>query len=429
MGVLSRLYRGETRFDFIGTRKWWYLLSVVLLLVSIVSPIIRGFNWGIEFAGGNQFQAPANDRATLEEVRGAVEDLDVEIASAQEAGRGDSATYIIRTGELNNEQRAEVRETLADELGIDPEQVTVSEVSSSWGSSVTERALWALAVFMAVVMLYLWIRFEQKMALAALAAVLHDLILTAGIYSLIGFEVTPSTVIGMLTILGYSLYDTVVVFDKVQENTRGLLGSIRQTYGEAANLAVNQTLMRSINTSLIGLLPVAGLLFIGAGLLGVGTLNDLALVLFIGMLAGAYSSLFIATPILVDLKRREPRYRAHEKRILARREAAAEGKSAGAGGTASKGRRSRPEETAKDGQRDSAALETDNGRVVTRDADSQKADDVSDDADSEESDDQDEGAEAQDKEVVGVAAPRPGARPVRKRPARNTKRSGTRRKR
>lgn len=319
MGVLGRLYRGETNIDFIGSRKRWYLASVVLILICVASLGIRGFNFGVEFAGGNQFLVPKTADTTLTDARSAVEEAGVEVSTAQQAGTGDQTRYVIKTGELTVAQQEDVKTALARELGVAVADIDISEVSSSWGRTVTEKALWGLLVFLVLVSLYLWIRFEQKMALAALLALIHDLVLTAGIYSLVGFEVTPSTVIGMLTILGYSLYDTVVVFDRVQENTRSLLGTTRWTYGEAANAAVNQTLMRSINTSLIGLLPVAGLLFVGAGLLGVGTLKDLALVLFVGMLAGAYSSLFIATPLLVDSKMLEPRYKAQARRVLAKR--------------------------------------------------------------------------------------------------------------
>jgi preprotein translocase subunit SecF len=202
-----------------------------------------------------------------------------------------------------------------------PNQISDNRVSASWGGQITQKALLGLIVFLVLVTGYLAIRYEWRMAAGALAALVHDLVVTAGVYSLVGFEVTPSTVIGLLTILGFSLYDTVVVFDKVDENTRGILGGTRYTYGEAANLAVNQTLMRSINTSLIALLPVAGLLFIGAGFLGAGTLKDLGLVLFVGMAAGAYSSIFLATPVVVDLKEREPRYLALRNRVAAKRAA------------------------------------------------------------------------------------------------------------
>jgi preprotein translocase subunit SecF len=201
--------------------------------------------------------------------------------------------------------------------------VSPESVSAEWGNDITDQALIALVVFLVAVVAFLALRFQPKMAIGAMASLAHDIVLTAGVYSLIGFEVTPSTVIGFLTILGFSLYDTVVVFDKVDENVKDLERSARMTWGEAANLAVNQTLMRSINTSVIALLPVAGLLFVGAGLLGVGTLKDLALVLFVGLAAGTYSSIFLATPIVADLKEREPEQIALRRRVMARRSAAA----------------------------------------------------------------------------------------------------------
>jgi preprotein translocase subunit SecF len=326
-GLFRRLYRGDTNIDFIGPRKRWYLASGVIILICLASIVFRGFNFGIEFAGGNQYLAPVKPGVTLSEVRSAVEAQGVQVSSAQTAGSGGTRQYVIRTEKPSNDQQdaaqiAKVRPALARAAHVQPVDVTTSEVSSSWGGEVTTQAIRALIVFLLAVSVFMWIRFREiKVAGAAVLALLHDLILTAGVYSLIGFQVTPGTVVGLLTILGYSLYDTVVVFDKVDENTRGLLGSSRYTYGEAANLAVNQTLMRSINTSLIGLLPVAGLLFVGAGLLGVGTLEDLALVLFVGMITGAYSSLFLATPWLVDFKMFDPRFRNHANRVLAKRAA------------------------------------------------------------------------------------------------------------
>ena len=322
--ILHRLYRGDTRFGFIKNRKKWYLISGVIILLCILSMVFRGFNFGIEFSGGNQFLAPAK-AGTLTEVRSAVEATGVQVSSAQTAGTGSTKQYVIRTEKLSNDQQdavriTEVTDAIAKAAHVSTQEVTTSEVSSSWGSEVTNQAILALAIFLLVVSAFMAIRFREiRVAGAALLALFHDLLLTAGVYSLVGFQVTPGTVVGLLTILGYSLYDTVVVFDKVDENSRGLLGSTRYTYGEAANLAVNQTLMRSINTSLIGLLPVAGLLFVGAGLLGVGTLEDLALVLFVGMITGAYSSLFLATPWLVDFKMTDPRFRNHAKRVLAKR--------------------------------------------------------------------------------------------------------------
>ncbi len=215
-------------------------------------------------------------------------------------------TVLLRTGALDNAGETAVVSAIADAAGVDATQVSPEAVSADWGRDITDQALIALVVFLAAVVLFLAIRFQPKMAVGAIAALVHDIVLTAGIYSLVGFEVTPSTVIGFLTILGFSLYDTVVVFDKVDENVKDLEKGARMTWGEAANLAVNQTLMRSINTSVIALLPVLGLLVVGVGLLGVGTLQDLALVLTVGLAAGTYSSIFLATPVLADLKAREP---------------------------------------------------------------------------------------------------------------------------
>ncbi|MEP6696156.1 MAG: protein translocase subunit SecF [Pseudonocardiales bacterium] len=319
MSVAGRLYRGETNFDLIGHRKRWYLASGGLLLVCVLSFIFTGFNFGIEFAGGNSYLVPETAGVTVASVRKAVEDKGFEVASAQQVGSGANRRVQVRTAELKSDQVQVVKEAIAKQTRIPASDVSVEAVSSSWGGDVTKKALTGLVVFLIAVCLYIGARFEPKMAMAAIAALLHDVVVAAGIYSLVGFEVTPSTVVGFLTILGFSLYDTVVVFDKVAENTKGLLGGSRMTFSEAANLAVNQTFMRSINTSLIALLPVAGLLFVGAGLLGVGTLKDLALVLFVGLASGAYSSLFLATPVLVDLKEREPPYAALRQRVLSKR--------------------------------------------------------------------------------------------------------------
>ena len=213
-----------------------------------------------------------------------------------------------------------VRTAIANEAGVPSNEVAYSLIGASWGGQITDRALIALGVFLLLVTLVIWAYFRNwKMSVAALVALLHDLVLTVGIYALVGFTVTPATVIGVLTILGYSLYDTVVVFDKVRENVRDLTSSARQTYSEAANLAVNQVLVRSINTTIIGVLPVAALLFAGAFILGEGPLKDLALALFVGMISGAYSSIFIATPLLAQLKEREPEMQKLTKRVLARR--------------------------------------------------------------------------------------------------------------
>ncbi len=306
--LMRRLYRGETNFDFVGQRKKWYLASAIVVLICLASIIFRGFNFGIEFSGGNQFEVPVQSGTTLTQVRSAVEAAGAKVSSAQTAGSGGTQTYVIRTEKLSQQQAdsaqiARVKAALVSAAHVPADKINGEEVSSSWGAEVTRQALLALGVFLVVVSIFMAIRFrDAKAAGAALLALIHDLILAAGVYSIVGFEVTPGTVIGLLTILGYSLYDTVVVFDKVDENTKGILGTTRHTYGEAANLAVNQTLMRSINTSLIGLLPVAGLLFVG-------------------MLTGAYSSLFLATPWLVDFKLFDARYKNHAQRVLNKRTA------------------------------------------------------------------------------------------------------------
>jgi preprotein translocase subunit SecF len=292
----------------------------VIILVCLLSIIFRGFNLGIDFKGGDQFQLPVKAGTTLSQMRSAVESTGTEVAQAQIAGTGSDQTYILQTERVPAKQQAII--AALEKAGH--ADVAFTSVSSSWGGEVSKQAVTALIVFLIAVSAFIAARFRDwRMAAAAFAALIHDLILTAGVYSIVGFTVTPATVVGLLTILGFSLYDTVVVFDKVDENSRGLLATSRWTYGEAANNAVNQTLMRSINTSLIGLLPVAGLLFVGAGILGVGTLEDLALVLFAGMLTGAYSSLFLATPWLVDLKMMDPRYKNHAARTLSRRAAKA----------------------------------------------------------------------------------------------------------
>lgn len=407
-GIFSRLYRGETAIDFIGPRKRWYLVSVLMLALCIGFMGIKGFNFGIEFAGGNQFVLPKAEGVTLEEVRGAAEQAGAEISSAQEAGRAAQTKFVLKTGELTGEQQTNVREALAESGKVAPNDVAVSEVSSSWGTDVTEQALIGLLVFLVLLSIYLWIRFESKMAFAALFALIHDLLLTAGVYAMVGFEVTPATVVGILTILGYSLYDTVVVFDKVQENTRGILGGSRHTYAEAANLAVNQTLMRSINTSLIGLLPVAGLLFVGAGVLGVGTLKDLALVLFVGMITGAYSSLFLATPWLVDMKITEPRYRNHTQRVLAKRRGEDTTTKTGRAARAAKRKSAKDDdETDEEDEPATTSARASRRGKTRRDADSD-VDDIDDELD--DVDDVDDETDDDDEPALAGSAPRPGAR-------------------
>lgn len=345
VGVLQRLYLGTGAFDIVGRRKRFYLVSAVLLLVCIGSIVFRGFNLGIDFEGGTKVSLLARGAAggiSTEQVEDVFKDtLNRDPATVQSVGVGDSATIQIRSETLNSGEVARLKDALFEELqpldgqgNPNESAINDSAVSASWGGEISQQALIALAVFLALVTVFLAVYFERWMALAAIIALAHDVAMTVGVYSLVGFEVTPASVIGLLTILGYSLYDTVVVFDKVRENTRGLLGLTRRTFAEAANLALNQTLMRSINTTLSSVLPVAALLVIGAGLLGVGTLNDLALVMLVGLLAGTYSSIFIATPVLAELKMRDPRFQQQAQRVKSRREnlarKAAERETAGA---------------------------------------------------------------------------------------------------
>ncbi|MEV1072938.1 protein translocase subunit SecF [Micromonospora parva] len=335
-GLASRLYNGEAGLNIVGRRKLWFGVAGVLILIAILSFSIRGFSLGIEFAGGNSFQVPASV-GTLDDAERevnsalAAENTGVTVATTQKVGGPGGDSYELRTPQLTADQATAVKAQIAEDLGINADEISSNQVSEAWGSQVTERAVLGLVIFIALVMVYLILRFEWRMAVAAVASLITNLILTAGIYSLVGFEVTPSTIIGFLTILGFALYDVVVVFDKVQENTRGITANNNQTYGEASNLAINQSLMRSLNTSVVALLPVGGLLFIGAGLLGAGTLKDLGLVLFVGMAVAFLTSILVATPLLALLKNYDPRIQAHNKRVLSRRGAVARGETPGKG--------------------------------------------------------------------------------------------------
>ncbi len=331
----GKLYRGEVSFDFVGRRRLWYMISGGILLISLVALLVRGLDFSVDFKGGAVFTVNNATSATVSQVQKAVSDAGITGAIVQEVGVGSKASWQVQTPTLNNAQTTKVEDSLASELNVTQADISVSSVGSSWGSQITTKALQALIAFLIVIVIYLSIAFEWKMAVAAFVALLHDLVITVGVYALTGFQVSPASMIGFLTILGYSLYDTVVVFDKVRENTAGLLGGARSTYSQAANLALNQTLVRSINTSLIALLPVAAILFVGGGLLGAGELKDLALVLFVGMLSGTYSSIFIATPVLAQIKEREPQYQALAKRVAVRAAGgrAAAKKAAKAGGS------------------------------------------------------------------------------------------------
>ncbi|MEV2240908.1 protein translocase subunit SecF [Micromonospora sp. NPDC049891] len=329
-GLAARLYRGEAGLNIVGRRKMWFTVAALLVVIALGSVIFRGFSLGIEFEGGNSFQVPTSVGTMERAETGANEALTsagdgAHVVTAQQVGGGGGDFYELRTTQLDAEQAEAVRAEMGRLFNIDPAEIASNRVSEAWGSQVTNRALLGLLVFLALVTVYLVLRFEWQMAAAAIFSLVSNLVLTAGLYSIVGFEVTPSTIIGFLTILGFALYDVVVVFDKVQENSRGITANNNQTYGQAANLAVNQSLMRSINTSVVALLPVGGILFIGAGLLGAGTLKDLGLVLFVGMAMAFITSITLATPLLVVLKNRDPRIQAHNKRVLARRSTVSRG--------------------------------------------------------------------------------------------------------
>ncbi|OLT42460.1 protein-export membrane protein SecF [Saccharomonospora sp. CUA-673] len=328
--VFQRLYTGTGAFDIVGRRKYWYVAFALLLLVCVGAMGFKGFNLGIEFQGGTQLSMPAQGaQGQIDEDAAAAvvgEATGIRPAASQVVGTGQNATVQVRTSTLEGGEIVEAKRALFEEFqpldaGGQPNEAIISDsaVSASWGGEISKQALIALGVFMVLVTIFLVIYFEKWMAVAAISTLIHDIVVTAGVYALIGFEVTPATVIGLLTILGYSLYDTVVVFDKVKENTRGLLNLTKRTYAEAANLALNQTLMRSINTSVIALLPVLGLMIVGHILLGSGTLQDLALVQLTGMAVGVVSSVMLATPILVTLKMRERPYIEQAERVANRR--------------------------------------------------------------------------------------------------------------
>jgi preprotein translocase subunit SecF len=316
-GIAGRLYRGEVSVNFVGRQRMWYSISGLIVLVSAIALIVRKLNFSVEFKGGTVFEFPSTaSQGSTAQAQGEISRI------VTTGGGGDStvqrvvshlgsvgAQWNVTTKGLPEKVQQSIAVTLEHAFHVSQSQMQITFVGPTWGSQITTKAIEALIIFLIVIVIYLSIAFEWRMAAAAFVALLHDIVITIGVYALTGFEVSPTTVIGLLTILGYSLYDTVVVFDKVRENTAGLLTSQRSTYSDAANLALNQTLVRSINTSLTALLPVGSILFVGAGLLGAGTLKDLSLVLVVGMLSGAYSSICIATPVLADLKERQPEYK------------------------------------------------------------------------------------------------------------------------
>ncbi|MEU9168397.1 protein translocase subunit SecF [Streptomyces sp. NPDC048420] len=311
----ARLHRGEISYDFIGHRKLWYSISILITITAIVGLAVRGLNMGIDFQGGAVFTTEKTS-VSVSQAEDYAKEASGHDAVVQKLGNG---TLRIQIAGMDTKQSDQIKTELAKDFKVDPESIAADLVGPSWGDQIANKAWQGLAIFMVLVVIYLAIAFEWRMAIAALVALIHDITITVGIYALVGFEVTPGTVIGLLTILGYSLYDTVVVFDSLKEQTKDITKQNRWTYSDIANRSINGTLVRSINTTVVALLPVAGLLFIGGGFLGAGTLNDISLSLFVGLAAGAYSSIFIATPLVADLKEREPAMKALKKRVLAKR--------------------------------------------------------------------------------------------------------------
>jgi preprotein translocase subunit SecF len=305
--VGNDLYTGKRSIDFVGRYKRWYLISGVFLFLAAVGLVWHGLNLSLEFRGGSEFRVSGVTTSSAYEQQAKDAVGSVSGTGPAEVTRVGSGTVRVQTEKLDDVQSEDVRAALAQKFNTSETNVSASFVGPSWGASVSQKALQALLVFLGLVSIVMAIYFRTwKMAVAGLVALMHDLFITVGIYALAGFEVSPATMIGFLTILGYSLYDTVVVFDKVRENTGEAMGNGRMSYAQAANLAVNQTLVRSINTTIVALLPIASILVIGFLFLGPGTLLDLALALFIGIAVGAYSSIFIATPLFVHLREREP---------------------------------------------------------------------------------------------------------------------------
>nr|WP_152818166.1 protein translocase subunit SecF [Pseudactinotalea sp. HY160] len=315
------LYTGKRSFDIVGRRKTWMVAAAGLVLLSIILLVTVKLNPGIEFRGGSEFTVSGVATTEQQPAYDAVDSVaEGQQPRVSQVG-GDSIR--VQTEELTDAQTTDLKEALAEAYGVDVNSVTSSFVGPAWGADVTTKAIQGLVIFLVLVTLVMALYFRHwKMAVAALIALLHDLVVTVGLYAGVGFEVTPASVIGFLTILGYSLYDTVVVFDKVRENTEGVLEQTRYTYAESANLAVNQTMVRSLNTSVVGLLPVASILFVGSFLLGASTLRDIALALFIGLIFSTLSSIFIATPIEVALRQRDPAIAEHTATVLAKRAAA-----------------------------------------------------------------------------------------------------------
>ncbi len=313
--MMRRLRRGGLGFDIIGRTRTWFVVSGVLMLVALGSLGFRGLNLGLEFEGGTKFEVQAEQETSISDVRDALTEIGVTEPVVQEAGEGG---FIVQTAHLETEPRREAAEAVAEAVGVDVSDVSVQDVGPKWGAQITGAAVRALLIFLVVAAAFISLRLEPKMAGVALVTLFHDILITGGIYSLTGFTVTPETVIAFLTILGYSLYDTVVIFDRVKEGADRLSAAGSTTYSQMTNESVNQVLVRSVNTSITSLLPVGSLLFVGSYLLGAGTLRELALALFIGLAAGTYSSVFVAAPLIAAWKEREGRWATLRARVVAR---------------------------------------------------------------------------------------------------------------
>ncbi len=303
--VFGRLYHGETSIDFWGKRRIGFIASGALIVLTVVSLLVQGLNLGIDFQGGVAWEVPSAD-LTVDQVRAVLDEQGIDGGSAriQELTSDSGSRYRVQVGDQPQDTVVATQQALADAASVDVAEVSTTKVSASWGRSITEKAVRALVIFLVLVMIYISWKFQWRMALAAIIAMLHDVFISVGIYSLLGFEITPATVVSFLTILGFSLYDTIVVFDKINENTTRFSGS-RLGQPDIMNVSMNQVLMRSINTSIAAVLPVIALLVVGAWMLGAVALQEFALALLIGLLIGSYSSIFIAAPLYVILKMRD----------------------------------------------------------------------------------------------------------------------------
>jgi preprotein translocase subunit SecF len=311
----NNLYSGKTSFPFVGRRRLWFIIAIALVVGSILVPLIRPIQFSIEFTGGSQFTVTAPDSTDQSLATDAVHS--VVPGAATKVVTVNEKDIRVQTDQMSDDETQQVSAALAEAYGVDPENVTSSFIGPAWGENVTKQSLWGLAIFLALTFLILALYFRTwKMSAAAIIGLLDVLVITIGVYALAGFEISPAAVIGFLTILAYSLYDTTVVFDKIRENTTEDGEKSARTFGEAVNLAVNQTLVRSINTSIVAALPVGAILFIGAFWLGAETLTDISLSIFVGILVATYSTLFVAAPLYSLFRENEPKIKAHDAKVL-----------------------------------------------------------------------------------------------------------------